>query len=424
MSGGAAVAPAEPRAIERRAWLTLAVATVILIALLGVAAYAGVYVYDHATRPREARVTVVSGSAALWRESPDAEWRLITGDVELTEGHEISTELGTVVWVTFFDGSTLEVSEHSHVRFERLRESRFSDDVRQIVVRLEHGTVYGALAPVYGFDYAEFQVTTDDGTVTMSDRHASDLVGTFLVEQHAEESIADIPFRAAVFDGHLQVSADGADQHLNGPAQFVLHRDGTTEHSDQILGQLIQNGSFERGMLGWEPIYTASGREPPQLAGRVEIVEPDTGDYPAALRIARPDSEMWARTGVRQRVERTLRLPASLTLAFDVRIEHQGAPLGAEPTVPFGIEIAYIDTLGQERVWRAVYMLERGSGDLNADLSAEVTKSQWTRVIVDLHNIAPIPKNLSTVVVYASGTGYLAEVANLSLTTGEGSVLP
>lgn len=424
MSREAAMAPTVPRSVERRAWLTLAGATTVLIIILAVAAAAGKYVYDHATRPRVAHATVVSGTGALWRESPEAEWRLISGSVELSEGHELSTELGTVLWVTFFDGSTLEISEHSHVRLERLRESRFSDEVRQIVIHLERGTVYGALAPIYRYDYAEFQVKTADGTVTMTDRRSTDFAGTFLVEQHDDESIADIPFRAAVFEGRLQVSVGDEEQELTGPAQLVLHSDGSTEQSARILGQLIQNGSFERGLLGWEPVYTASEREPAQMVGRVEVVQPESGDFPAALRIARPDSSIWARTGVRQRVDRTLRLPASLTLAFDVRIEHQGPPAGAEATVPLAVELTYIDTLGQERVWRAAYLLERGEADLNADLSAEITKSQWTHIIVDLHNIAPIPKILSTVVVYASGTGYLAEVANLSLTTGEGSVTP
>ncbi len=415
---------AKPGAIERRAWATLIGAVLVLTLFALGSILAGLYIFDNASRARSAQVRIVSGSGAIWRESPDAEWRLIVDSVVLSEGQEISTELGTVVWVTFFDGSTLEISEHSFVRFERMRDSRFSDRVRQIVVRVERGTVYGALAPVEGFDHAEFEVVTNDGRARMVDDRERPNTGTFLVEQHEEESIADRPFRAAVFQGRFVVEAAGTREELTGPSQLVLERDGTVQVSNRILGQLIQNGDFEEGLIGWESVYTASGREPRSAIGNVEAIVPATAEFQHAIRISRPDSGLWARTGIRQRVDRTLRLPASLTLSFDLRIEHQGPPLDGGGTVPLAVELAYIDVLGQERVWRSAYTLRNDEGRVDADIVTNATAVGWTHVIVDLHNIEPIPKTLSTVVVYASGTGYLSKVANLSLTTGEGSVSP
>ncbi len=410
--------------ITRRAWGTLLVSIIVLACVLLILLAAAGYVFDHASRPRTVHAMTVSGSGALWRSSPTAEWRLISESVELSEGEEISTDLGTVVWVTFFDGSTLEIAEHSQLQLERLRESRFSDEARQIVIRLDRGTIYGSLAPAHGFRHTEFQIRSEDGVVTMTDDHNDPNDGSFLIEQHPPDSLADNPFRAASFHGRLKINTGSSAVNLTGPAQLAVDRNGVVTESSAISAELIQNGNFARGLAGWDTFYTASGREPAASIGRVLLSPNDSPDGSTSVRFIRPESSISATTGIRQPIDRSLRLPASLTLELDIWIDHQSDNVETVPTTPLGIELSYEDILGQERVWRSVYRLDNLGDRIDADIATVMTASEWTHVIVDLHNIEPIPRILGTLVVYASGTGYQSEVANLSLTTGEGSVVP
>jgi hypothetical protein len=334
--------------------------------------------------------------------------------------------LGTVIWVTLFDGSTLEITERSHVRFERLRESRFSDAALQTRVELVRGSIFGAMAPVVEREYGELEVVTAAGTVTVKDERKRQSASStaFVVEVRDSNIGSELPVRAAAFHGQLSVTANAGETQLVGPEQIELDVSGTVVRSDTIRSEVLANGSFEARLDGWNPTYSADAREPQDRVGIAEAVAIDDGTGDAALHLYRQDSSIWARTGVSQTIDRTLRLPAALTLTFDVLIEHQGPPVSGRATVPLTIELQFTDVLGQDREWKTVYTVEQQEGVVEADASTTVIAGDWTKVIVDLENLEPIPKILGTLVVYASGGGYETYVANLSLTTGEGTAAP
>jgi hypothetical protein len=405
-----------------RAWLVLSAAAGLFALIVAGLIFLGLFVHEHASTPRTATATVISGTGALWRTGPEAEWLLFDGTVRLREGNEVSTELGTVVWVTFFDGSTLEISERSLVGFSRMRVTRFQDSAKQIVLRVAQGSVYGAMAPHGDYRYAETEIVTDAAAAVMVDEDGRPQAGSYLVEVAPVSTQAPARFRAAVFRGVLRVTARGEESVLNGPEQLSIAEDGAMERSNQILGQLIVNGTFESGLNRWETIYTAAGREPARQVGRTELIaRDDASDGSQAVRLYRDTANIWALTGIRQTIDRTLRLPSALTLSFDIRIDQQGGPVNGSGTVPLGVELAYVDILGQERVWRTAYVVRRDDAVIDANLVTPVVRSQWTHVIFDLHNLEPIPKFLRTVVVYANGTSYQSQVANISLTTSDGS---
>ncbi|CAN5672040.1 hypothetical protein BH23CHL2_BH23CHL2_16880 [soil metagenome] len=410
----------------RRAWLTVAIGLGLFLALAVGVLLAVNWVVEHATVPRNANATVISGSEALWRESPDHEWTIFNGSIRIDEGDELSTDLGTVVWLTMFDGSTLEITERSRVTFRRLRQSRFSDSTQQIVVDLHHGTIYGALAPVIDREYSELEVVTDDARLLVrgSRRNQSDTSTAFVVESQDVDIAGVTPFRAAAFRGSIEIDTPNTSVRLVGPEQYSIERNGHGMVTNRILSEIVANGSFTDGLAGWETIYSAEAREPLENVGVVQTQEhPDHPETPV-LHIHREDSLIWARTGIRQEIHRTLRLPAELTLSFDVLVEHQGEAVNGRETVPLAIEINYSDILGQERSWTTVYAVRDRDGVLAADSFARVTPGEWINVFVDLHNLEPIPKVLETLVVYASGGGYDSFVANVSLTTSEGSSVP
>lgn len=406
---------------SRRAWFVLAASAAVFAALFAAGVAFGLYVYEHATTSRSATATVISGSGALWRTGPEGEWRLFDGIVRLREGNEVSTDLGTVVWVTFFDGSTLEISERSRVAFTRMRVTRFEQAAKQIVLNVFHGSVYGAMAPHGEYEYAEIEIVAEAATAVMSDEPGRGLAGAYLVEIGPASGPRETTYRAAVYRGAMTVTAGAREALLAGQAQLIIDEDDEMVTSTQIVGQLIVNGDFGSGLDGWEQVYTAAGREPAAQVGRSELRPGGGAGGSNGVSLHRNEANIWAQTAIRQRIDRTLRLPSALTLSFDLRIEQQGGIVAGTGTVPLGVELTYVDVLGQERVWRTAYVVRRDDAVIDADLVTEVVRSRWTHVIFDLHNLEPIPKFLRTVVVYATGTSYDSLVANVSLTTSDGS---
>ena len=384
--------------------------------------YGAFWIREHATQTRGASALIISGNRALWRSSPDDEWILFSSTVELGEGDELSTETGTVVWVTLFDGSTLEVTEGTHLRFLRLRESRFSDAAQQSKLEILRGSVYGTMAPVENASYGEFEVVADQATLLTSESRAarSSTSPSFVVEVRAGSEPGRTPYRAATFRGQVEIESGSARMMLGDNEQVEIDSSGELVRSESIGSEVIANGDFESGLDGWETIYSAEKREPEQSVGRVVIVDSSTDNAAPALMISRPDSSIWALTGARQELDRTLRLPAAISLSFDIRVERQGEALAGRATIPIAIELDYVDVLGQERNWTAAYLLRQGEGVAEADAVATVIAGNWTKVMIDLRNLEPIPRTLRTLVVYASGGGYESLLANLSLTIGEG----
>ncbi|MGH9174918.1 MAG: hypothetical protein ACRD1H_11200, partial [Vicinamibacterales bacterium] len=135
---------------------------------------AGRWAYQNATAPETASLSVVSGSGgALVRSPTDADWRLVTGDTTVGEGDRISTALGTVVTLTMFDGSTVEVAEDTIVRIARMRSSRFLKRTKLIVVEPEQGAVYVSMARRGDYEISEISMRVDTLRVTMTDEPGS-----------------------------------------------------------------------------------------------------------------------------------------------------------------------------------------------------------------------------------------------------------
>ncbi len=399
----------------------------LLFGILGSAGFFALsWVKEHATSAQSGSAQVISGKDALWRGSRTSEWTIFDKTITIHEGDEISTELGTVVYISLFDGSTLEVTERSHIRFSRLRASRFSDASQQVQIELISGSVYGAMAPIVDRKYGEIEVVTATArAIVKADRlSTTNPSPTFVVEVNTRGVPAAIPYRAAAFRGTLEVRSERDSAMLIGPEQVTIDASGVLTPSDTIRSEMIVNGSFDNNLEGWETTYSAEGREPRERVGRTESVIVDDERAETALHIHRGDSTIWARTGVRQAIDRTLRLPAALTLTFDVRIEYQGPSVDGRSTVPIGIQLDYTDILGQDRTWTSSYVLRRDEGIVDSNSTALVTPDEWTKVIIDLENLEPIPRVLGTIVVYASGGGYESNIANLSLTTGEGVANP
>ena len=168
MSSDVLCADAQTRQVHR-AWLVMLSVGLVFLLLAVVAISAIRFYWGHATTREAATLQVISGNGALLRTPSDTEWRLITGTTSVHEGDDISTALGTVVWLTMFDGSTVEVSEDTVVHVARMRSSRFLKRTKHFILEPQRGALYVGMAPHGAFDYMEFTVRTRLASLTMAD---------------------------------------------------------------------------------------------------------------------------------------------------------------------------------------------------------------------------------------------------------------
>jgi hypothetical protein len=415
----------------RRAWTVLIASTLIFATIVaGVVSGARFYV-EHATQPESATLQVVSGSGALVRGARQQDWRLVTGTATVREGDEVSTALGTVVWISMFDGSTAEVSEDSIVRIERMRSSRYLKRTKHFILEPERGSVYVGVAPHGAYDYVEFTIRRPEATITMADGDGSADAGSFLVEvlPAATGSGGSDPLlrvRAAVLRGAATLRTSSATQRLTADQQAIVDSQGAIGPLTNAVRELLQNGDFASGLENWDLFEQQSPRTAGVGPSGASIATSDTfisGAPITAVELRRgAGHDDIVQSGIRQQLGRTLRIYSSLLLQFDVRISDQD-PAGGGPDLqsfPLVVKIEYVDVQGQEREWsRGYYAVPDPNSKVPLDRATQIDLGSWQRIAFDLRSLSPLPKQVTSILVYASGRSYRTEVANIRLSSSE-----
>lgn len=420
-------AVSSPEEQTRKAWLVLAICFTMFALVTVVVIYAGFWTYRHATAPETATLEVVSGGGALVRSPGDSDWRLIDAGTRVRERDQISTALGTVVWVTTFDGSTIEVAEDTIVTIERMRSSRFLNRTKLIDVELDRGTVYLGMASRGDYTYSELVVRTGNIRVVMSDERGRDGAGSYLVERLPDLDGQQSPTaRVAVLRGEVRVSTSVEDTRLAAAQQVFIDSSGRISSATSAVRELVVNGTFEYGLDGWVDFVHRGPLAPEGLppGASVELVYDQTPrGGTVAIELLRPsDAINTAVAGIRQRIGKTIRIHSSLMLDIEIRITDQQPPSsGADLTqFPLIIEINYIDTDGQENRWsHGYYILSDPGVRIPRDRATRLERDMWQRIVFDLRNLSPLPRQVTSIVLYASGESYQTRIANISLTSAE-----
>lgn len=414
----------------RRAWVVLGLASLVCFTLAATAVAGAGWVVRHATESEAARVSVVGGSGALVRSPGDTDWRLISGEIQVHEGDSISTTLGTIVRLEFFDGSTVEVTEDTIVRIARMRSSRFLKRTKLIVLEPERGTLYVGMAP--RGDYAFSEITTRVGNVrvTMSDEPGRADTGSYLVEVVGDPSSPDSTtnaVRVGVVYGAATIRAEGQPVRLDANQQVTVAPGGSIGEMTTVVRELVVNGDFSDGLAGWVEFVDDSQRRAGTTGvALVELAQDETTrGAGVVVELARTsDKNDRGVVGIRQRIGKTLRVYTSLLLSFEARIIARQPAASEESATdyPLVVQINYIDTADQEQVWsHGYYVLEESDSSrrIPLEVATKIDRDRWQRIFFDLRGLSPLPKQITSIVVYASGQSYQTRVANVSLTTSE-----
>ena len=422
--------PRSPENQIKRAWLVLGVVSawsfILLVALISGVVWAS----RHATEAHDARITFISGSGVLIRSPADTDWRLIDADQMVSEGDRVSTALGTVVTLTAFDGTTVEIAEDSVVTIDRMRSSRFFDRTKLVTLRLERGAVYANMVPSGNYSYSELVIEAAGARAVMASEVSRQQEGAFLVEIVSPgdgSAPADASVRAAVLRGQATVTRADRELTLTENQQTVIDPTGVAGKITAPVRELLVNGSFENGLAGWVDFRQQNAQQAgivPVNASVDLVSDQIQGADVVALAISRPSDGTagTVQAGVRQRVGKTLRVITSLRLQFDVRITDQQPAGGGDDLnqFPLIVMLDYIDVEGKERTWsHAYYAVSDPDRPIDEFRGSRVERDAWSRVSYDLSNLTPLPRQITAVVLYASGQSYQTRVTNVSLTSGE-----
>ena len=426
----------------RRAWLFLALAVIVGLLLTSGAVGAGYWYRGHATERRVASIDVVQGDRAFIRGAQQRNWNAVprpgvavtpdrqTGQVappatlQLHEGETLRTEEGTRVLLRLWDGSTVEVFERTQIAFEELRTTQYISRAKTVSIRQTRGLLRVAIAPG-DYNRARFQVVAGEATVLMRESAPGGSGGSFLVEVTLDqdgESIAQV--RASVRRGAGTVSAAGQEVQLKANEQTVVPRGAAPAAPTAARRDLVANGSFTPAsedpkwrFAPWEVISTPGQRD--GGFGRLSRVRETIDGRPVeALELYRSlDSTDPAVTGLRQRLDVVVADLVSLYLTGDIKVLEQnvlgGGVAGSE--FPLIVRISYRDETGAAReAIRGFYVEPDPSGAKPAN-GQLVAPGEWVNFEVDLRALVPQPVRLDMIEVYASGHGYRARIANVSI---------
>jgi hypothetical protein len=411
-----------------RAWILMLAGFAVFVSILIFAASTAYSYVREGTESRSATLEPVSGQSLLVRSQNEEEWRLVTERITINEGDTISTGAATTGWVTLFDQGTIEVSENSLVRVNRMRTSRLFREEKEVDIEPVRGTVYVGMAPRAEFNSAVMRVNAGPVQVLMRDEIRTAQTGSFLVETQRMDPAGDendqiLSVRVAVLRGQAAVETDHNSTALSADQQIIIDAAGDFADVTPAKRELIRNGDFSRHLSDWVEYHDHAGDSGTDF-GTVERVPVDLDDEPAvALQISRSSrrGDNWE-TGVQQTIGQSLRVHSSLNLSLDLRIDEQ-QPLGGGDELteyPLIVKINYVDLHGQNREWwHGFYILEDPRTDVPEDRATRVPRGEWNEINMDLRNIAPLPRQISSIIVYSSGHNYRSYVTNLSLTSSE-----
>jgi hypothetical protein len=423
-----AIARPNPERQVLRAWVLLLLGLAVFLALLFLAgSTAHSYVLE-GTEARTATVEPVRGQSLLLRSEGEPDWRLVSERTTLREGDRISTGSATAGWVTLFDHGTVEVSENSLVQINQMRTSRLFRDRKEIEIEPIRGTIYVGMAPRGEFSSSEIRVTTGPVTVRMRDDIRTAETGSFLVETQRIDPAGDeddqiLSVRVAILRGQATVETEKLSQRLVADEQVVVDPSGEPGDVTTAKRDLIRNGDFSRQLADWIEYHGNTGNLSGE-SGTVERVPLDRGQgNEVALQISRASraGDNWE-TGIQQTIGQSLRVHSSLNLSFDLRIDEQQPPGGGDQLTeyPLIVKISYVDVQGQNREWwHGFYIHDDPSNPVPEDRATHVEQGEWVPISLDLRDLAPLPRQISSMIVYSSGHNYRTHVTSLSLTSSE-----
>lgn len=426
----------------RRAWLCLASAFLSFLVICGGFGGAGYWYRGHATEKRTVRVEIVQGDRAFVRPAFQRNWsalptRNATGGsaIELHEGDALQTKNGTLLLLTFWDNSTVQVFEDSELQLTELRSTQYISRASSITMTQTRGISRVALAPG-DYHRARFQVLAGDTTVLMKEGDGG-AGGVFVVQVTPSDTSIDNPpvtvrasvrrgvgaVRVANYPDELRLEVNQQTLVLPGQpagAPTAARRDFVANSQFSPIGA---NGCDLKDQFAPWTARCTPGQIDGSFGKLTTVRENLDGVEIPALEISRDMSSTDpANTGVKQVLDVGITDQSSISLTADIKVLEQNIPGGGQfgTEFPIIVRINYYDGFGgaNTRTW-GFYVTPPLNGVLPTNPSLvearAVNPGEWVPLRFELLGLVPQPVRLESIEVYASGQGYRARITNVAI---------
>jgi hypothetical protein len=400
---------------QRVAWLIL-LASFLLCCVLAVAVPLGGRSYLlHAAEIKTAYVTAMAGTVQLRTPNSD-DPVAVTDRRAAAEGSQVTTDNTARALLTIFADEaigqvlgTAQLFPDTIVRIERARTPRFdwSSDPNQLAFTLQRGRV--TIIPQSSAGRSvRVDLTTPQASISAG-------AGTFDIAIEKGETVVRVRLGAA------QVIAASTLVTVHGGERVSVRAGAPPDLPMTDALNLVLDGSFEGRLTPtWQPfsnIEKGKGLQPGAAT------QEQSGGRQLLHLTRREEDGAPNEIGVQQAVNRDVQGYDSLVLRLDVRLLYQSVPGGGyrASEYPVMVRINYTDIYGKELPWV--------QGFYYMDLPARSTWDQPTGEKVPLGiwytyespNLFELlrdtrPARINSILIYAAGHDYDAQVADVALT--------
>lgn len=357
--------------------------------------------YREATTAQVGTLEVVTGTVRLSRLAGSPDVAASDGD-HILEGYVIKTDDNSRALITLFEGSTIYVFESSEFSISRLRRSRFHKGRTLITLQEPQGRLrVGVALPVAA--EAEFVVQTPHGRISLHDGSYAIEVsqqGSTISVRNGLAEVFGLGAAVAVQRGQRSSMLEGQAPTLPGPAA----RD------------LLQNGDFRQGELGWTVKTDVEAGKRDDVFGRSEWASGPEGPYVRFVRLGSKNSH--GENGLFQAINRDVSDFVSLKLSIDFRLLHHslsgGGYLGTE--YPVMVHLIYRDAAGTQVSWVKGFY-SHNLADYPTTYGEQMPSDLWIPYEKDLLDLNGYPKpfRLLSIDISASGWDYESLVRSVSI---------
>jgi hypothetical protein len=361
-----------------------------------------------ATNLQEATLEVINGTVLVDKQGTATfeGYTRESGSIPVPEGSHIKTDANSRALITFFEKSTVSLSNETEVRLTRMRKPRFGLSPRPnlLIMEVKGGVVsLGAAMP--------------DETPRHFEVRSPQMVALLGEEGSYEVEVTNEMSQILTYRSEAVVTAAG-EMVILGPRERTMVTIGLPPSPPVPAARdLITDGDFTEPLgKRWE-VYKSQGGDGGEVDGEAAVVI--SGDR-MAVRFSRSGAGgNNAEVGVIQNVGKDLpSLAQSLVLHAEVRLIYQNLSGGGYQSseYPVIMRLNYEDEYGSEAHWYHgfYYQNREGNPTMNGEL---VPLNVWVPYESEnlLETLHPRPVHIASLQIYASGWDYSSQASRARL---------
>ncbi|MDQ3928363.1 MAG: hypothetical protein M3328_04345 [Chloroflexota bacterium] len=435
-TAGVEVSGVRTRDRGRYVWLVLVLSTLAFFALCGLLGTSVFGFLTSITEPQTGILELRKGTQLTVQRIGTTAPVFVADKSVLNEGDRTTTGPDSEGYVDLFQGDiTVRTYFSTTITLDTLRTSRFFQNLRQMKLTLDTGTVVVATGSPADYTDEDYRVATVDGDVMVPSQSRVRVIrnpgqpGTTVV----------------VEEGTASVFSQGHRLELGANKMVTAQRGGGFSAVSTAFEELIRNGNFidpwtggaesrEQGGLGiaaWLPIRENAGG-PDARSNRVEVINEMVGSNTNYLVDIRRDgpTDQYGRLGIRQEINRPVDYLERIELRASIRVVQQpdviGGPSGA--VYPLTIKVNYTDAQGNPQSWTRSFYYGQDEGPVDETANVErVAQNRWTLVPApgdksERYTLKPnaeqpglVPDIINSIEIYGYGSQFNSSISSISL---------